>query len=102
MAKMKVTKTMPDPCPKGSRRVWNKARPHKKVESTIKTFADGGEKKYNQKPHLAPGVPKNEGTIKGYLSPNAKPKMTRGGGGGVYDTEQSAGAGLGAGHSGYS
>jgi hypothetical protein len=93
--------TMPSPEPKHARRVWNKARPHRAIESTIKTFADGGQKQYNQKPHLAPGVPNTKATREGYLGPNEKPTKTRGSGGGTYDTEQSAGAGIGAAHGSY-
>ena len=85
---------MPDPCPMGSRRAWNKARPKKGIEekSQIKKFNDGGEKSYPSKPHLAPGVPKNEGTIKGYVGADARPGMTRGGSGDLDSGNYPAGA----------
>jgi len=78
-----IPNTMPSPEPMHARRVWNKVRPHKGVTSKISKFSDGGEKKYPTKPHLAPGVPKNEMTTKGYTSPDAKIGITRGGSGDV-------------------
>lgn len=89
--------TMPDPVPLGARRIWNKVRPHKAPESTIRTFSDGGEKKYNIKPKFAKGVPNNEMTRKGYTGPDARPGITRGGSGDV----GSAGAYPAEAHSSY-
>jgi hypothetical protein len=87
----KVTKTtplpntMPDPCPLGASRVWNKVRPKEGLDakSRISNFNDGGEKKYTQKPKFAPKVPDVPLTRKGYCGPNEKPTIKRGGSGDV-------------------
>ena len=64
--------------PLHARRVWNKVRPHKAAASKISRFSDGGQKQYNQKPHLAPGVTKNAATQQGYLPPGAQTGLKRG------------------------
>jgi hypothetical protein len=106
--KLKKTKTKPSAnvpeleaeTPLHARRVWNEVRPHQKVTSTIKSFSDGGERSYPQKPHLAPGVPKNQMTTKGYTSPDAKPKKSRGGSG--YSSELASDGDYGVGgHTSY-
>ena len=78
-----IPNTMPDPCPTGARRVWNKNRPKRAIQSKsrISNHDDGGTKTYPQKPHLAPGVPKTKLTQKGYCGPNEKigKKKMRGG-----------------------
>lgn len=86
--------TMPDPCPTGARRVWNKSRPKKGIESKsrIAKFNDGGETSYPQRPKLAPGVPRNQATTKGYLPPGAKTGLKRGGSSDLDDGTYPAGA----------
>lgn len=88
-----IPNAMPDPCPTGVK-AWNKTRPKKGIDATsqIKKFNDGGETSYPTKPHLAPGVPKNQATTKGYLPPGAKTGLKRGGSGDLDDGSYPAGA----------
>ncbi|NVM23084.1 MAG: hypothetical protein HWN68_15035 [Desulfobacterales bacterium] len=74
----------------GANRVWNKVRPKKgvagagiskqsKIENFAKLTAVPDINYDNKTAHLAPGVPNNSATQKGYLPADAKPKITRGG-----------------------
>jgi hypothetical protein len=84
------TKSRDVPMRTGAARVWNQVRPKKGAggagiskESKIKNFAKltaVPEIDYSGKTaHLAPGVPDNSATQKGYLPADAKPKIIRGG-----------------------